>query len=1120
MQPLENKRTKIQTGIARARLLIKRDLAWLPGYPLAMTSTEGEAANALPWQSELTQSKNDSPTWSIDGEHLRRAQMTVTKLRHRFPRALPKIVDDVDDWLGRIDFLFNLLKGFIHQGQTFSSNDVLQSGILPTRWAGEASRIKSTHPKLADLLDAVTFLTLSDLKTGELESLAWIEKHAPELVLLSESDPKHPRQLLTRILSVRESLPSGFLSVLVRCWTDPVVSDCRWKQPDGRLRGLKDATLKAAKQNEFTFPPCSSDETLAESITIVFNEAHSARPKQQRVRFQLLNQILSSQLLDHISETQFQIAGGEEEVSILLRRLDPRYRAHPQSEMCYRDLKKRLAATGEIAGVDVATVKSLGKCLELQKDFGPVESKVWIEFLIGFPRDHSALLIRLLAKWWQSWNYKPDYRKDFIRVLEKLSALIRRRGVAPPLLNHWRSYVDETSSYSEFVVDTADELSEHPRLEDRTARLLERVAYDLKLDIGTELLSSLVEFALATDKDDLSCSLIAHLSQKPDTTYNSIDLKLAYHFGHSIESVSDLLIGLDSDNDLTELAAQLEPLADDDDLKRIVAKRLASNDVTILKRIAATTAILKNLKQPSPRRECFQQLAGWSNRYPSDFQSALESLGRVTKDAPRVAESVLGKTFPCPEKLQQQIDALQCKLADGVAKPAEEVRMRGRLENLHRRKITAASVSPTRRDKLIEKLGKRTELELLQRYATTSRVRAVQAMQQRFGLTTFPDEWLQPPLDRVLREINGLSKPMQDLGIRLVFETLERTTRNFDEEPRNLIFRERMELAGVRMKPWLSDEVRQSATTADGLPYELAFTRDVIDFLLMGFHFDTCLSPDSFNFFSTVANAVDLNKRVVYAKTESGKVIGRCLFALNNDGEILTYYRYSHNPRDGFAKAVDQFAIRLADQMETTIATGGKVSKLVAKDWYDDGPWQTDSNWLTDDGLLAKLTKDGVNASLVPTLLEEVGRDFLKRRVTELAIDDRVRNKTECLQSLLDEFEGELSVRQKFVIAVNVDSLAVSHRLLSHLRWSQVVGLVNRHQCNECDVFHGIAEYSRVFRVLSEFHPSLALRAIRASRPSSVKNDVDDGNQTRRKALAQVHRKLGREHLAAKLAMK
>ncbi|EKK01077.1 hypothetical protein RBSH_03595 [Rhodopirellula baltica SH28] len=1138
MQPLENKRTKIQSGIARARLLLKRDLAWLPGYPMRMTKIEGEPENPCPWQSDSMTSENDSTSWSIDGEHLRRAQMTVTKLRHRFPRALPRIVDDADDWLRRIDFLLGLLKGFVHHGQTFGSDDVLQSGVLPARWTNLAGRMKSTHPQLASLLDAVTFQTLSDQRNCDLESLVWIEQHAAELTLLSSVNREQPLQLPIRILTARENLPSELLNVLVRCLTDPLICTCRWKRPDARLRQLCETTLKAAKQVEVVLPEDSSEESLAHLVTTTFLEVCADRPKQQRDRFALLNQLLASELVDVVAETQAKIVAGEEELSKRLRRLQPRHGQGPRPEFSYRDLKRKVAATSEIDRVRIATITALGNCLQLQKTFSPTESRLWIDFLTGFPTDHVALSIRLISKWCHSWNYKANHRRNFIRVIKLVSALIRRRGIPQSMLKHWYHHVDEKRAYNEFVVDTADELADQPKLEIRTVRLLEKVAYDLQLDIGSELISSLVEFAQATDNDDMSCSLIAHLTEKPDTTYTAINLRLAYHFGDSVDVISDVLLSLDNHPDLTELATQLKPLSDDKDLKRMIARRLADNDVKVLLRIAATTAILHNLKQPIPKCERFDQAAGWVNRYPSEFHSALESLGQAAADAPRIAESVLGKAFPSPEKLNQQIDVLESKLTESAAKrndnaqrdhpaepfdtpqPNDEGRMRGRLTNLRRRRTQVPSVSLARREKLIEKLRKRTELELLQQYAATSRLHAAAAMQRRFSLKTFPDEWLSPPFDRVLREINGLDNPMQDLGIRLLFETSERTTRNFDEEPRNLVFRQRMEATGVRMEPWLSDQVRQSATTADGLPYQLAFTRDVIDFLLMGFHFDTCLSPDSFNFFSTVANAVDLNKRVVYAKTDTGKVIGRCLFALNDSGEVLTYYRYSHNPRDGFAEAVDQFAEQLASQMQTSIATGGKVSKLVAKDWYDDGPWQTNSNWLGDDGLLARLTKDGGDASLLPVLLEEVGRDFLKRRVTELAINTRVREKPQFLQSLLDEFENELSVRHKFTIGVNVDSIAISHRLLSQLRWSEIVGLVNRHQCNECDVFHGIAEYSRVFRVLSDFHPTLALRAIRASRPSFIKDDTSDPNRTRRSALAHVHRLLGREHLAAKLSAK
>lgn len=1118
MQPLDNKRTKIQAGVSRARLLLKRDLAWLPGYPLKRFETDGGVGTTLFWKSESPLRVNTLPAGAIDGERLRRAQLTISKLRHRFPRALPKIVDDPDDWLRRIDFLLGLVKADVHRGQPFSSEDVLRSGVLPERWTLKINRMKSAHPPLAEMLDAVTFLALSNRQSCELESLQWIEKHAAELVLLGGMDPDHPCDLAIRMFSVREVLSSSLLKTLTRCFTDPLISACRWQRPDGRLRELRHATIKAAKQIEFVLPEDSGGETLAQLVREVFDEICLSESNVRRHRFQLFEAILNAGLIDNGAKIQRQIAASEETMCKLLRRFEARRGSATQTGISYHELKKKIATAAEIDNVQVANVTALGNCLAKLTRLGAQETRMWTDFSSGFSPANASLCVCLLDKWWRNRHSIENRQHDFIRVIRPLSALIRRRGVARPLQKHWSQYVGERHAYSEFVVDTCDELAGHPNLEVRSVRLLERIAYDLQIDLGKELLSSIAEFSQAIDDEKTSCSLIESLAKKPDAMYNATDLRLACHFGDSIDAISELAFVLQSDHKLTELATQLKPLADDRDLKQIVAKRLVENDLSNLSRIAPAIAILSENQHPLPKRERFEQSSEWMGRYPKDLHTALKLLGQTAIDAPKIAEGILGTAYPSPEKLLQEISAIESKLVVGVSRNCDEIQMQVRLANLRRRLTQSTPVSPARRDKLIAKLRKRAELEILQQYASTCQVQAAAAMQQRYDLKSFADEWWQPPLDRVLREIHRLSTPMRELGIRLIFETLEPATHNFDQEPRNVVFRERLEAAGVLMAPWLSDQLRHVATAADGTAYELAFTRDVIDFLLMGFHFDTCLSPDSFNFFSTVANAVDLNKRVVYAKTEAGKIIGRCLFALNDSGEILTYHRYSHDPRDGFSNAVDQFAQQLARQMQTSIATSGKVSKLVAKQWYDDGPWQTDSDWLSDDGTLTKLTQELAYEDLLPGLLQVKGREFLKHRVAELAIDTRVRNQPKLLLPLLDEFEAELSVKQKLTVAVNVESTEVSHRLLAQLRWSDIVGILNRHQCSRCDVFHGIAGYVKVFAVLTGYHPSLALRAIRASRPSSIRSDVEDANRTRRNALAQVHRTLGREQLADKLS--
>jgi hypothetical protein len=106
----------------------------------------------------------------------------------------------------------------------------------------------------------------------------------------------------------------------------------------------------------------------------------------------------------------------------------------------------------------------------------------------------------------------------------------------------------------------------------------------------------------------------------------------------------------------------------------------------------------------------------------------------------------------------------------------------------------------------------------------------------------------------------------------------------------------------------------------------------------MGGHFKTCLSPGQFNFFSVFANAADINKHVVYARDEQGQVLGRCLLAVSDQGGLLVFEPYCHDPALGFSNMMSEVAADLAVRMHTVVVREGNVSSLVAPDWYDDGP--------------------------------------------------------------------------------------------------------------------------------------------------------------------------------------
>lgn len=111
--------------------------------------------------------------------------------------------------------------------------------------------------------------------------------------------------------------------------------------------------------------------------------------------------------------------------------------------------------------------------------------------------------------------------------------------------------------------------------------------------------------------------------------------------------------------------------------------------------------------------------------------------------------------------------------------------------------------------------------------------------------------------------------------------------------------------------------------------------------LQMGNFFDTCLSLGGINSFSAVANAVDLNKRVLYATDKAGHVIGRKLVGISAEGKLLGYHTYTRigDPTaDGqLSELIRRYLIDFAARCGLELADAGSVPTLVATNWYDDG---------------------------------------------------------------------------------------------------------------------------------------------------------------------------------------
>jgi hypothetical protein len=276
----------------------------------------------------------------------------------------------------------------------------------------------------------------------------------------------------------------------------------------------------------------------------------------------------------------------------------------------------------------------------------------------------------------------------------------------------------------------------------------------------------------------------------------------------------------------------------------------------------------------------------------------------------------------------------------------------------------------------------------------------------------------------------------------------------------------------------------------------------------MGAYFNTCLSPGDFNYFSVFANAADVNKKVLYARDERDVVVGRCLLALCDAGGILVFRAYCHDSRAGFQAYVNGFAVDLANRMRTMVVDRGKVSSLVAPEWYDDGPVDLCDRFpFLSEGSPFRLALQSVHVNdlreLVSSVFEPVG----------------VNGLTLALVLRLAEFDA----RPELVLPFRQDIEAVAG--FPTELWRQVVHRF--HRAGAGDFARQLVQRRLVPAILkqqwlssefgltiAEVDPSAAVRLIQQTRANGIRRDEDENDDERREILATAYRLLGRQKKA------
>jgi hypothetical protein len=116
---------------------------------------------------------------------------------------------------------------------------------------------------------------------------------------------------------------------------------------------------------------------------------------------------------------------------------------------------------------------------------------------------------------------------------------------------------------------------------------------------------------------------------------------------------------------------------------------------------------------------------------------------------------------------------------------------------------------------------------------------------------------------------------------------------------------------------------------------------DPLRVLQMGNPFGTCLALGGFNSHSAVANAVDLNKRVLFGHDGDGRIVARALVAVDSTWRLVRFRTYTavddRGVRAAVVEAVRRYLIWFAERCRIPTSDDGIVPTLAARIWYDDG---------------------------------------------------------------------------------------------------------------------------------------------------------------------------------------
>ncbi|MDA8016737.1 MAG: hypothetical protein MPN21_04740 [Thermoanaerobaculia bacterium] len=1118
-------RQRLTKQVARTRMLLKAPLGWLVGFPLEMTR-EGDS-----WKLQWWSPPGVAEQPKVLGEReLRRASRALLEIRGELQEALPHAVPDPKRWLACAAAKLEAAGRMVHYGED-------PSAICPPRpkTLTGLDDLRGRHPRMVELTDAVVWSLWTTPWLGR-KTNRWLTDHAQALEAIFDPGVEERMDCNAMIpamnlLSAATEGTRGAGALLAALGHPDLEVETRFHVATQHVKAiLPTKTLLEPPRDSKVKAP---GRTHARSRLLDFLRKWSDWDRTRRREVaRVWSLVFDGNLFEDWSSWWHDVGA-----------IRGRLQNFEQLERTLRDPVKMLKALEE----------SLRQRLE---------GVVWRRMPATFVVDKMLDVLEKLSA-------RPELIKATRKALELVPARLDEKPIRIALVNHWYSLLDERDlsprlpshidSFRRLVASVGEsalgpwerlfhegysgdlpiwtpdeyyfEWPDPPALDSAE---MSRVCVGLsKIPIAKR---DLVFCTCLSGADFDTASEAVSWAFEKGCSLDQVDTDLAGPLGTAVDIAPDAA-------SLGRILLRLGRLKDSEPPALLMAgARCLAGRSPGQRRAWATVEMVDcdpgALVDLGRRLRLAERLGhrddgavpewlgstdrSWVEAYPAQLRPDLHALADCDIDGKRTARKILLRQVRDVPSLEQELAAVEAKIGQTDPEDGEEAPSRRELE-VRRDKLLAWIEQPQ-----VLSEGKLARLRLRLRRAMGAakladlRARLDDCLREALRrqavrlLGEVPDSFevlLEPDPILLLDAVVALDdKAARRFGLEILLRRCSSPPWDLRDHPDNVRFRRRMTESGVDLGPWINGDFRCTLEGSNGQPLTLTIERDPLQILRMGAPFGTCLSPWDFNFFSAVANTVDLDKQVVFGRDVEGRVMARCLMALGQStaGEdaLIAFYPYAHDASLGFREMMAEYAAGLAEALGIPLATRGKVTPLVCPNWYDDGPHDLrgDLDFLADGSPFRKALPDMEPDELAGALVDEA-----------LRVDAHV------LAALLPCLERHPQLVTG--VAHWIDRLSLP--AIDRLRAAALARRAGREDLakrwlEQCaGHLRGLSDFPWWNRplgeILADLAPSLTLHLLRETRDRSVRSWAQERDGYRLWVAGRAHLALHRENKAREL---